>query len=197
MTSKRMSNYNTSSNVTSISTNTSKSVGKSKISTKVASKEGQRHISLEKSTRRETLTKIYSKYQRVFLITSFLLLSFTPFFEPLETFFIMTIGFSMLYIAFGIILIHFLVSPNINQQLNTIFSKRIVDFVSKIGYCSYSIYVIHTFVIYCESFLRIENKFLGFTLVFVGSIVAGFVMTYTIEDYFLKIRNKLFPNRVL
>lgn len=147
--------------------------------------------------RRETLTKIYSKYQRVFLITSFLLLSFTPFFEPLETFFIMTIGFSMLYIAFGIILIHFLVSPNINQQLNTIFSKRTVDFVSKIGYCSYSIYVIHTFVIYCESFLRIENKFLGFTLVFVGSIVAGFVMTYTIEDYFLKIRNKLFPNRVL
>ncbi|HRG17669.1 MAG TPA: acyltransferase [Flavobacterium lutivivi] len=146
--------------------------------------------------RKQTLMITYSKYRKILLVSSLLLLSFTPFFEPLETFFVMTIGFSMLYVAFGIILIHFLVYPNINQQLNAIFSRRIVDFVSKIGFCSYSIYVIHTFVIYCESFLGIENEFLGFALVFIGSVVSGFVMTYTIEDYFLKIRNKFFQNRV-
>lgn len=38
MTSKGLNNYNTSSNVTSISTNASKSMGKSKVSTKIPGK---------------------------------------------------------------------------------------------------------------------------------------------------------------
>ena len=153
-------------------------------------------ISFWYNFRKDTLIKFYTKYQKLLLILALFLLSFTPFIEPLESFFVMTIGFSMLYVAFGIILVHFLISQNINRQLDSIFSKRIVDFVSKIGFCSYSIYVIHTFVNYCESFLRIENKYLGFAIAFVGSVVLGFFMTYTMEDYFLKLRNKFFPNRV-
>lgn len=60
MTSKGMINYN-SSNVSNVSSNVStasKSLGKSKAQPKMPSKESApRHISLEKATKRETLTK--------------------------------------------------------------------------------------------------------------------------------------------
>lgn len=146
----------------------------------------------------DKLSNFYQKHKAKLLILAFAMLSFTPFIEELESFFVRTIGFTMLYLSFGIILIHFLIDKNVNTQINRLFSTTIVNFVSKIGFCSYSIYVIHSFVInWLGFFLPIKNRFLAFALVFSISVIAGFIMTYKIEKFFLNFRDKYFPSRAL
>lgn len=147
--------------------------------------------------KREELLSFYLNHQKSLLLLSFILISFTPFIEPVPSFFVKTLGFSMVYIAFGILLIHFLVDSKINYKLNRFFSKVMVTFISKIGFCSYSIYVIHTFVIYLVRFLNFENHYLAFVFVFFISIGSGFLMTYKIEKYFLSYRDKYFPSRAI
>ncbi|WP_310557736.1 acyltransferase [Flavobacterium sp.] len=145
--------------------------------------------------KKEKLVLFYSKYQKYLLVLSFSFLLFTPFIEPITSFFVKTVGFTMLYIAFGILLLHFLLDSQINTKINRFFSTTIVSFVSKIGFCSYSIYIIHSFVHYLVRFLNIENRYLSFLLVFGISIGAGFIMTYKVEKYFLNYRDTYFPSR--
>lgn len=142
-----------------------------------------------------SLSNFYNKHQYKLIVISVLLLSFTPFIEPIDSFFVKTIGFTLLYVAFGIVLIYFLISQNSDNQLNRLFSKTIVDFISKIGFCSYSIYVIHSLVIYAVGFLPITNRFIQFFLVFFLSIFSGIIMTNVVEKFFLNYRNKYFPSR--
>jgi len=145
--------------------------------------------------RREALSSFYLKHQPKLLWLSLALLSFTPFISPGDSFFVKTIGFTMLYISFGILLVHFLIDANVNKQLNRFFTETVVNFISKIGFCSYSIYVIHSLVIYCVGFLPITNRFVAFPIVFIVSVISGFIMTYKIEKLFLNYRNKYFPSR--
>ncbi|MBC7524231.1 MAG: acyltransferase [Flavobacterium sp.] len=145
----------------------------------------------------EKLANFYRNHQVKLLILAFTMLSFTPFIEPLNSFFVKTIGFTMLYISFGIILIHFLLHKDINDQINKLFSSTIVNFISKIGFCSYSIYVIHSFVINWVGVFQIKNQFITFAIVFIVSVIIGFIMTYKIEKFFLIYRDKYFPNRIL
>jgi peptidoglycan/LPS O-acetylase OafA/YrhL len=147
--------------------------------------------------KRERLISFYLYHQKYLLLLCFILISFTPFIEPVSSFFVKTIGFSMLYIAFGILLIHFLVDSLINVKLNRLFSKVMVTFISKIGFCSYSIYVIHTLVIYLVRFLNFQNHYLAFVFVFFISIGGGFLTTFKIEKYFLRYRDKYFPSRAI
>jgi peptidoglycan/LPS O-acetylase OafA/YrhL len=102
----------------------------------------------------------------------------------------------MLYLSFGILLIYFLVNENINGKLNSILTKPVIDAVSKIGFSSYSIYIIHTFVIRMVEAHGFDNKLLNFALSFLISILAGIGMTYSFEKYFLGLRDKYFPARV-
>lgn len=145
--------------------------------------------------KRERLTDFYMKNKFLLLLLSFAMLLFTPFVEPVESFFVRTIGFTLLYFSFGILLIHFLIDANVNRQLNRMFSAKGVDFISKIGFCSYSIYVIHSLVIYCFAFLSINNRFIAFLIVFLISVFSGFIMTNKIEKFFLNYRNKYYPSR--
>lgn len=150
----------------------------------------------------ELLNKFFIKYKLVLIITSIVLLSFTPFKDQLDSTFVTTIGFTMLYISFSIILIYFLLQNNINQQLNKIFTLKIVNFVSKIGFSSYSIYIIHTFVNYIFNLLNsivfnsTLNNFILFFTTSIISIFTGIYMTLNIEKYFLKIRDKKYPSRI-
>jgi peptidoglycan/LPS O-acetylase OafA/YrhL len=145
--------------------------------------------------RRDYLAAFYIKHQPKLLLLSLALLSFTPFIQPGDSFFVKTIGFTMLYIAFGILLVHFLIDTNVNRQLNRLFTETGVNFISKIGFCSYSIYVIHSLVIYSFGFLPITNRFVAFPIVFIISVISGFIMTYRIEKFFLNYRNKYYPSR--
>jgi peptidoglycan/LPS O-acetylase OafA/YrhL len=101
--------------------------------------------------RKKHLEKLFVEKSFLLYIICFCGLLWTPFIDPLPSFFVKTFGFSILYISFGILLIIFLLKSNINNILNNIFTAKIVNIISQIGYCSYSIYIIHSFVFkYCS-----------------------------------------------
>lgn len=142
------------------------------------------------------LKRLFIKYKKNALVVSFLLISFAPFFDALSSFFVKTIGFTMLYIAFSIILIYVLMHENIQMRLNNFAGSRVINFISKLGIYSYSIYIIHTFINTLISYLHINNPYLEFALFFAACFFSGKLMTLFIERYFLRIRDKYFPSRV-
>lgn len=150
----------------------------------------------------EYLTKLFNSYKFILIVISVLLASFTPFINPEESFFAKTFGFSFLYVSFGILLTYFLISANVNKRLDSIFSKPIVNIVSKIGFSSYSIYIIHGCVNYVFALINayILNNLFNQTLTFVFtsiiSVLCGMFMTVYIEKYFLAIRDKFYPSRI-
>jgi peptidoglycan/LPS O-acetylase OafA/YrhL len=151
--------------------------------------------------RKMELEKIFMKNSYLLYIICILGLLWTPFIDPVPSFFVKTFGFSILYISFGILLIIFLLKININNILNNIFTVNIVNIVSKIGYCSYSIYIIHTFIIkWCNYLFDLYNckfnHYLFFIIASTISIISGMLMTYIIEKYFLGLRDKYYPSRV-
>ena len=146
------------------------------------------------------LRKTYSKYKYLLLASAIVFLIWTPFIDTLPSFFVKTLGFTLLYISFGILLLYFILEPDINHQLNRAFSSPIVNLVSEVGYCSYSIYIIHSFV--NDRFNEIivnwnlhSNHYFSFFLTSTFSIGIGIFMTYKIEKYFLSLRDRFFPNR--
>ncbi len=151
--------------------------------------------------KKKKLLIFFNKYKKSFPIMIILLLSFTPFIDFLNSFFVRTIGFTMVYLAFILLLIYFLCVSNINIILNKIFSKNIVTFVSKIGIASYSIYIIHMLVNY--HFLKLESIFLSknlstpfpFFITSFFSITIGIFITKYIEKYFLDLREKHYPSK--
>lgn len=152
--------------------------------------------------KKEFLLQVYHKYKKALLILLVLFVSWTPFIESENSFFVKTIGFSMLYISFGILLLFFILEKNISQFLTKIFGIQILNIVSKIGYCSYSIYIIHSIVNVCYNkfFLHLNNitanKYVGFLLTTFITFALGFFITNYVENYFLNIRNKYFASKV-
>lgn len=149
--------------------------------------------------KREDLEYYFKKYKSLLYIICILGIAWTPFIDPLPSFFVKTFGFTFLYLSFGIILLMFLLIKNINTILDKILTSQIVDFVSKVGYCSYAIYIIHTLVIKICRYLYVRdfNHYIFFLMASSFSIIVGILITYSVEKYFLKLRNKYFPNRVL
>lgn len=146
-------------------------------------------------------TQIFNKYKKILLSIAFLCLVWTPFFDAASSFFVKTIGFTLLYISFGILLLYFILTPNINKQLNYLFGSSIINFLGKVGYCSYSIYIIHSIVIFYIDNVSLNynlsiNNFSKFLITAILSILIGMIMTYKIEAYFLKIRNTIMPSRI-
>jgi peptidoglycan/LPS O-acetylase OafA/YrhL len=148
--------------------------------------------------KRDDLEKIFVKHSSLLYVVCFAGLIWTPFIDPVPSFFVKTIGFSILYMSFGILLIVFLLKRNINVLLNDIFTSRVVNLVCKIGYCSYSIYIIHTIIIEMCYYLYEDNfnHYVHFMVASVLSVIAGMLMTYMVEKHFLKLRDKYFPSRV-
>jgi peptidoglycan/LPS O-acetylase OafA/YrhL len=148
--------------------------------------------------RKSYLEKLFTKNSNILYLICFCGLMWTPFINPVPSFFVKTFGFSILYISFGILLTTFLLKSNINNMLNNIFSTSVVSIVSKIGYCSYSIYIIHTFIISICGYLftNYYNLYLFFITASTISIIVGMLMTHIIEKYFLRLRDKHYPSRV-
>lgn len=150
--------------------------------------------------KRDKLSQTVNKYKYLLITIALLGLAWTPFIDPVNSFFVKTIGFTLLYISFGIILLFFILDFRINERLNHLFSAPVVNLISKVGYCSYAIYIIHSFVNYCSDRLYISydvpyNHYVDFLVTLILSILAGAIITYTIESSFLRIRDKYFPSR--
>ena len=146
------------------------------------------------------LLAIFNRNKIKLLIICVAGLIWTPFIDSIPSFFAKTFGFTMLYLSFGIILTYVLITEDINEKLNKYFNTKVVAVVSRIGYCSYSIYIIHSFVnIQIENLLKsyeiTSHSFVIFVFTSVLSVLLGFFMTFSIEKYFLKIRDTYFPSR--
>ncbi len=144
----------------------------------------------------EEFKVFYMRYYKILLPIALALLVWTPFADPVRSFWIKTVGFSMLYISFGIILTSFLFTEKINELLNRFFSKPLTTAISKIGFCSYSIYIIHTMVNFLFYKVSEEPSVLMFAGSFVVNIIVGMGMTHYGEQFFLNIRDRYYPSRV-
>ncbi len=150
----------------------------------------------------DLLIKLYHKNKRLLKLIMLAGLAWTPFFVVKESFFANTFGFSLLYISFGILLLIFILEQSINQTLDKFFSKQFVSIVSNIGLASFSIYYIHSFFIFLYDLIKIKysifsDNIISCSIIFLVSILSGILMTSYIEKYFLKIRDKYFPSRVI
>jgi peptidoglycan/LPS O-acetylase OafA/YrhL len=146
----------------------------------------------------EYIRTVYNNHKRKMLALFILLISFTPFIDSESSFFIKTLGFTLLYTAFSLLLLLFLLDWDINQKLDKFFGKNIVSLISKTGFYSYSIYIIHLYIRtylmqYIETAYPLPEK-INFTVYFIVSIIMGmFVSTY-LEIPILKFRDKYFPS---
>jgi len=141
--------------------------------------------------------RLFNKRKYILLPLAILLPLFTLFIhDASQSFFTMTIGFSLLYFSFSILLSYFLLNENISARLDRIFSKMVVNTVAVIGFSSYSIYIIHTFVYNNFDRLDLKNPYLAFILPSLISIFVGYLMTRYLESFFLQVRNKYFPSRI-
>lgn len=147
------------------------------------------------------LTKFFLSKKWLLMAFAVCGLSWTPFIDPEPSFFVRTFGLSLLYFSFAVLLLFFLLEKDITRKLNQLFSPPVVSFVAKAGYCSYAIYIIHPFVNYlAEQSISVihlySNRYFIFLLTSVVSILSGVLITYTIERYFLRVRDKYFPSGV-
>ncbi|MBU3681273.1 MAG: acyltransferase [Flavobacterium sp.] len=145
--------------------------------------------------KRSTWRDFVLKHQNKGLILALLLLSFTPFISYVTSFFVRTIGFTMVYLSFGILLLCVLFDEHMDNKLNKLFSPLLVRIMARIGFNSYAIYLLHSLVIYVVSYLPISSSYLQFVLVFILSVGSGIFLTATVESYFLGIRDVYFPKR--
>jgi peptidoglycan/LPS O-acetylase OafA/YrhL len=158
----------------------------------------------------ERLKEFYQKYRIVFFALIIPLLSFTPFVDVLDSYFVRTVGFSLIAAAFGLLLLVFLFEDNINAKVSRIIGRRPYEFIArKVGFYSYGIYLFHMYIVrylvgegYAEAKYRSGEwgwgwVALSFGLYFVFSINLGIVLSKVIERPFLLMRDKYFPRRSL
>lgn len=150
--------------------------------------------------KKDQLVRLFQSGKYLLVALAIAGVCWTPFMDPDTSFFVRTAGFSLLYISFGILLIFFLLTPGINKQLNRLFTAPVANCVSKIGYCSYSIYIIHSFVFmsldkFFSGHPQYFHPYLHFFLTLTISVALGMLMTYKIENYFLRIRDRYYPGR--
>ena len=149
----------------------------------------------------DKLQEFYRNFHRPLLVFSFLCLIWTPFINPLPSFFVKTIGFSLLHLSFSILLLCFVIDKSVNQKLDAIFTNFGVNFIGKIGFSSYSIYIIHTLINVLIHKIQIKyelyyHPYLYFILTSSISCFSGFILTSHVEKYFLNLRNKYYPSRL-
>jgi peptidoglycan/LPS O-acetylase OafA/YrhL len=148
----------------------------------------------------ESLRVFYFTNRTILLIVMTLGLVWTPF-VPYHSLFIYRYGFTLTDISFGILLTMFLLEERINVHLNTLFSTSVVNSISKIGFCSYSIYVAHTLLLGLPKLLYeklhiIVPYYIDSLSQVLLSVLVGMLLTYFVENYFLLLRNKYYPSRV-
>lgn len=141
----------------------------------------------------DSLLKFYDQYRNLLAIVAFSLLS--PFFfidnkDP----FTVTFGFTMLYISFGVILLLTIEGYFSTGMLVSGPGNFAGGILSAIGRSSYNIYLWHVPVNDwvmkpLDSRYQIDS-ILAFVLYVLISFSVGSVLTWTIETYFLRLRER-------
>lgn len=122
----------------------------------------------------------------------------TPvFLLPISNPFIATVGFTLLYIGFGALLVYCITKANVELNIARIVSPVLFNIISNIGVYSYAVYLWHFFVRYYIMQFYIEPlnwPHIIEVVVYIGlSLLLSIFLSKKIEYYFLKIRDKYFP----
>jgi peptidoglycan/LPS O-acetylase OafA/YrhL len=144
----------------------------------------------------EPLMRFVRKYKVPMGATSIILLSWTPYLDVQTSIFVRTWGFTMLYVAFSIILLLFLSHESKKKSEESSLKTGI----AKIGIASYSIYVVHTFNNRVFHFILSQldmdlPSWMDFIITSTISVTLGLLIKKYVEDFFLKFRDKRFPAR--
>ena len=124
-----------------------------------------------------------------------------PLYVNISTVFMTTIGFTLIYVGFGLLLSLFITSTSIDKTLDMAFTKYGVDGISKIGFYSYGIYLWHSIILVFIYPVVIKIAHIPdilairFSIYAAMGIAAGMVMSMLIEQPALRIRDRLFPNK--
>lgn len=151
--------------------------------------------------RKNSLQHFYNQYKRFLLPLCLLLISFSPFMDSSteqNTRYINTFGFVQLYVAFNLLLIYFLFTPEIAKRIERTFGNFIVRSIAAVGVYSYSIYIFHMFVIdYLIEPIKQQitlPQSLSFIIYFSLSIVAGIYSSKWLEIPVLRLRDTYFKS---
>ena len=144
--------------------------------------------------KRNYLARLFDKWGRLMMPAAVALLAWTPFVEPVGSFFVETVGFTLVYSAFALVLLCILMDAKINVKLDRIFSKKGVNAVSRIGVYSYSIYVFHWLV--NDTVRSFYNGALASYITIPLGLIVGALVSIYIESYFLRLRDMHFPSRL-
>jgi peptidoglycan/LPS O-acetylase OafA/YrhL len=158
----------------------------------------------------EKLAAFYKKYRFWLMALIIPLLSFTPFIDVLESYFVKTIGFSMITAAFSFLLLLFLFENDIGNKVSRVLSKRLYGFIAtKVGFYSYGIYLFHMYIVryvvgenyarqkYANGEWSYAEVVLSFCIYFVLSIGLGITLSRLIETPMLNLRDRWFPRRTI
>ena len=155
----------------------------------------------------EWLRHFYNRYKILMRLFFIPLLCYVPFIPVLKSFFILTIGFTFIYLAFGIMLLHFLFEDRLLQRVARLLGNWCVRTVATIGFYSYSIYLFHVFVVrfivgedyahkqYLLGYYSYGQVLLSFGVYVLLSISIGIGMSRLVELPLLRIRDRYFPRR--
>ncbi len=135
-----------------------------------------------------------SRYRKPLLIGGVLL--FIPAFLTLieKSVFIYTFGFSLFYLAGGMLLV-----GSLGMKLP---ENKLVKTIAFLGSCSYSIYLWHLpattlLVNVLEKPMSLKSNWFAYFAIYVlGSVIVGVIMARLIELPVLALRNRIFPSRV-
>ncbi len=159
-----------------------------------------------------SLISFYRKYKFVLFSIAFIFIAWTPFLNPIESVFIRTFGFSMLYIALSITLLICLISENLIERLSKFMGSKVMLGLITIGAASYPIYLIHWFfghstadfmntMVKKSGYLpeNLANGFLSsadfvFILGSTLSIATGIILNRSVEKFILNLRDKILPS---
>lgn len=134
----------------------------------------------------------YTLKLRKYLLPIFALMVIPAFiFDPLH-WIMATIGYSMLYVGFGSLLIYFISNSNIQQQLQNRLGKLLFNSVAYCGMCSYPIYLwqimVREYLVNRMSKWVPLNSPAAFLIYIALSLVVGIILFKYVETYFTRIR---------
>jgi len=148
---------------------------------------------------RDRFISFFNKYLLYLLFLSLMFL-IMPFIFSVKSYFISTIGFTLLYIGFGILNSIFIINKNEYPVFNNFIVKSIFNLLSWIGIYSYTIYLFH--MLYLKYLTKLyqlggfDDNSILFSLVFLaGSVLIGVAVSKIIEIPALKLRDKFFPKK--
>lgn len=145
----------------------------------------------------------YSKI-RYWAWPSALVMASTAFWLPVDGWYMVSFGYTINYLAFGFILLGFIYDPLPGKWLQRIFTKWAYALVWQTGRFSYNIYLWHA--VAQSVFLKLiihfwphfgKEQVWHSVFYFVFSFGMGILATVSLENYFLTLRNRLAPTRVL